>query len=42
VQHLPKGKLFVIETIYGHVGGGGGGTEEDNALIDREVKAFLA
>jgi hypothetical protein len=41
VQHLPKGKLAVVETIYGHVGGGGGGSQEDDAFIDREVRAFL-
>jgi homoserine O-acetyltransferase len=41
VQHLPRGKLSVLETVYGHWGGGGRGSKEDDAYIDREVRAFL-
>jgi hypothetical protein len=41
VQHLPNGKLSVLETVYGHWGGGGRGSKEDDAYIDREVRAFL-
>ncbi|KAK4695673.1 actin-related protein 6, partial [Phenoliferia sp. Uapishka_3] len=42
VQYLPNGKLAVVETIYGHVGGGGGGSKADNAFIDKEVAEFLS
>ncbi|KAL8281539.1 hypothetical protein RQP46_006223 [Phenoliferia psychrophenolica] len=42
VSHLRDGKLVVVETIYGHVGGGGGGSKEDNDFIDAEVAKFLA
>jgi hypothetical protein len=42
VKHLPKGKLSVVETIYGHVGGGGGGCKADDEFIDKEVRGFRA
>jgi hypothetical protein len=41
VKHLSQGKLSIVETIYGHMGGGGWGTREDNEFIDSEVRSFL-
>jgi hypothetical protein len=41
VKHLPRGRLSVVETIYGHVGGGGGGCKADDEFIDKEVREFL-
>ena len=42
VKHLPEGKLKVVETIYGHIGGGGGGSKEDNVFINDAIRDFLA
>lgn len=42
VKHLSRGKLVVIESIWGHLAGGGGGTQNDHDFIAREVKEFLS
>ncbi|KAI0485034.1 Alpha/Beta hydrolase protein [Xylariaceae sp. FL0804] len=41
-KHLRDGRLRVIESIWGHMGGGGGGTAEDNEFIKKEIVQFLA
>jgi homoserine O-acetyltransferase len=42
VKHLKYGQLSVVETIYGHIAGGGGGPAEDDAFMNKEIKAFFA
>lgn len=36
-----KGRLDVIESVWGHLAGGGGGSKEDNEFIVRKVTEFL-
>jgi homoserine acetyltransferase len=41
VQHLEKGELRVIETVWGHIAGGGNGAKEDTEFMKREIARFV-
>jgi homoserine O-acetyltransferase len=40
VKYLKRGKLLVLETIWGHAAGSGA-SKEDAELIDRVIADFL-
>ncbi|KAJ8098434.1 Alpha/Beta hydrolase protein [Lipomyces tetrasporus] len=42
VKYLKKGKLAIIETVWGHIAGGGVGTPADNVFINKEISEFFA
>lgn len=40
VEHLPHGKLAVIESVWGHIAGGGA-NDADTAWMDGQIADFL-
>jgi len=40
VKHVKHGKLDVIETIWGHIGGGGA-NDEDTQWMDKRIADFI-
>ncbi|KAL3956890.1 hypothetical protein ACCO45_009736 [Purpureocillium lilacinum] len=42
VKHLARGRLVIIESVWGHLAGGEFGPEEDQKVISREVQRLLA
>ncbi|KAJ6442444.1 Alpha/beta hydrolase fold-1 [Purpureocillium lavendulum] len=42
VKHLARGKLVIVESVWGHLAGGEFGPEEDQQFIGKEVRRFLS
>ncbi|GJN81753.1 hypothetical protein PLIIFM63780_005288 [Purpureocillium lilacinum] len=42
VKHLARGRLVIIESVWGHLAGGEFGPEEDQKVISREVQRLVA